>query len=47
MIRWHSNLYMDEKVATEPEKYMEQVENEDIHIFPVYCVTVASNNKKS
>jgi len=45
MIRWHENLYMDSEVAKEPEKYMSEVDNDKIHIFQVYCVTVASNKK--
>lgn len=43
MIRWHENLYMDSEVSSNPQKYMSEVENDKIHIFPVYCVTVASN----
>lgn len=42
MIRWCDNLYMDQKVKLEREKYMDALESEK-KVFGLYCVSLAIN----
>ena len=43
MIEWYHNLYMDSEVARSPEMYKQIAESGKLHITPVYCIAIASN----
>lgn len=43
MLEWHRNMYMDEVVASEPERYKRLVSDDRLCIPAIYCVTLASN----
>lgn len=43
VLEWHSDMYMDEVVAGEPERYKQLVEDDKLCIPTIYCVTLASN----
>ena len=44
MINWHKDLYMDDIVAADPERYKQYVEAGTFRAVPVYIVTRPSNN---
>ncbi len=43
MIEWYKDLYMDSEAAKSPEMYRQIAESGKIHITPVYCIAIASN----
>ena len=43
MIKWCLNMYMDDCVAMNPEKYKQLVIDNRINIPPLYCITLATN----
>ena len=43
MLEWHRDMYMDEVVEEQPERYKQIVEDDKICIPTVYCITLASN----
>lgn len=44
MIQWYNNLYMDSETAKSPEMYKQIAESGRLHITPVYCIAIASND---
>ena len=43
MIDWYANLYMDSETSKSPEMYKQIAESGKLHITPVYCIAIASN----
>lgn len=43
MLEWHRDMYMDEVVAEQAERYKQIVEDDKICIPTIYCIALASN----
>ena len=43
MIHWYEHLYMDDDVMASPQHYKKRIEEDRIHVPPLYCVAIASN----
>ncbi len=43
MIKWYKNLYMDSETSESPDVFRQIAESGRLHITPVYCIAIASN----
>lgn len=47
MVSWHEDLYMDEKVRSDPDKYKKMIaeaSSKGFRLFPAYCVILSPND---